>query len=228
MDRPSATRHRIYGRIEAMQIEIALMRIGLAFRALNPSQPRVPAGQPDGGRWTSENGSGSTVGDNDGRVFLISDGGDRNLAVDLRTEEGRGGHTVGRHIGKSDNELFERVRQSQWRNSMGHGGLRRAGSFSSLETANNPVNKTINFNQRAIAPIITGVNDRIFIKYTFDTLTGREAYSTNDQVIYTRDTYSVGVELRRDPRLARSFLRSQRLPVHCWRLKWKLLQNLTN
>ncbi|GJE37173.1 hypothetical protein KHHGKMAE_1229 [Methylobacterium persicinum] len=205
MDRLSATRHRMYRRIEAMQIEIALMRIGLAFRAFNPSQRRVPAGHPDGGQWTSENSSESAFGDNDGRVFFVSDGSDRNLTVDLRAEEGRGGHTVGRHIGKSDDELFEKVRQSQWRTLAGHGGLRRAGSFPSLETAHDLVNKTIILNQSAVAPIIAGTDDRVFIKHTFGSPTGREAYSTNDQVVYTRDTYSVGVELRRDPRLERVF-----------------------
>ncbi|MFC6788460.1 RNase A-like domain-containing protein [Methylobacterium komagatae] len=57
---------------------------------------------------------------------------------------------MGRHIGKNDDELFERVRNSQWRTLVGHGGLRRAGSFSSLEIANDLVNKNINLNQDAL------------------------------------------------------------------------------
>ena len=39
--------------LAGVQVEIKLMRFGLALRASNRDQPRVPAGNPDGGQWTS-------------------------------------------------------------------------------------------------------------------------------------------------------------------------------
>jgi hypothetical protein len=39
-------------------LEVRRLRIALLLRRFNPSQPRVPAGNPDGGQWTSEGGGG--------------------------------------------------------------------------------------------------------------------------------------------------------------------------
>lgn len=90
MERQEMASRRIYRRIEAMQIEIALLRIGLAFRAFNPNQPRVPAGHPDGGQWTSDEGTGMYLGDDDARLIFVSDT-DNRYKVDLKVEEGRRG-----------------------------------------------------------------------------------------------------------------------------------------
>jgi hypothetical protein len=40
------------------RMELRQLRIFLALRRFNPSQPRVPAGHPDGGRWTGGSGGG--------------------------------------------------------------------------------------------------------------------------------------------------------------------------
>jgi hypothetical protein len=37
------------------------LRRDLASKAYNPNQPRVPAGNPDGGQWTSDGGDGGTA-----------------------------------------------------------------------------------------------------------------------------------------------------------------------
>jgi hypothetical protein len=39
--------------INDFEIDLALIRLKLALRALNPNEPRVPAGSPEGGQWTS-------------------------------------------------------------------------------------------------------------------------------------------------------------------------------
>lgn len=115
MERQTMIRHQMYRRIEAMHIEIALLRVDLALRAFNPSQPRVPAGRSDGGQWTSGDDTSVSADDNDVRIYRVSDEDGSSYNVDLRVEEGRGGHTVGRHVGKSDDELFNRVDKTRTR-----------------------------------------------------------------------------------------------------------------
>lgn len=39
------------------QLGLRSLRVSLALRRFNPAQPRVPAGHPDGGRWTDGGGS---------------------------------------------------------------------------------------------------------------------------------------------------------------------------
>ena len=97
-----------------------------AEQRYNPSQPRVPAGNPDGGQWTGEGGGGSAAAhDTEGvEGGDSSDGEDedtggqgggaenaeeprRRPSVNLTEEEGgnHGGHTLRDHVGKSDEEL---------------------------------------------------------------------------------------------------------------------------
>ena len=38
----------------ALRVEIRFQRLLRALKAYNPNQPRVPAGNSDGGQWTSE------------------------------------------------------------------------------------------------------------------------------------------------------------------------------
>lgn len=40
------------------QLEVRRLRIALAAKRFNPNQPRVPAGDPDGGQWTGGGGGG--------------------------------------------------------------------------------------------------------------------------------------------------------------------------
>lgn len=100
MERQTMIRHQKYQRIEAMHIEIALLRVDLALRAFNPSQPRVHAGRSDGGQWTSGDDTSVSADDSDVRIYRVSDGDEDRYRVDLRVEERRGGHTLGRHSGK--------------------------------------------------------------------------------------------------------------------------------
>ncbi|OQP87920.1 hypothetical protein BTR14_00010 [Rhizobium rhizosphaerae] len=59
----------------------------------NPDEPRIPAGQPGGGRWTDS----ATLP----ASYQTTD------YVDLRKEEGKlGAHTIEKHVGKTDAELL--------------------------------------------------------------------------------------------------------------------------
>lgn len=196
---------RFRWQLAALSVEVKLLRLGLILRAYNPGQPRVPAGHPDGGQWTSDDGSIGRQRDDDVRLFFVGDGTDRQYRVDLRSEEGQGGHTLGRHVGKSDDELFERVRKSQWRSLIANGGIKRDGSFDSIESANDLVNQTIESNRTSVDRVASGADARKFIKKLFDRKTGREAYSTDEGIVHMRDTYSVGVELRYDSTSPRGF-----------------------
>jgi hypothetical protein len=62
---------RLKSQIAALRFERAMVRHAMALERcanFNPNQPRVPAGNPDGGQWTSEGGGGSG-GINDTRVI---------------------------------------------------------------------------------------------------------------------------------------------------------------
>jgi len=41
-------------------LELRRLRLAVALKRFNPSQPRVPAGNPDGGQWTSGGGGGNS------------------------------------------------------------------------------------------------------------------------------------------------------------------------
>jgi hypothetical protein len=62
-----ATRTQVRLELASLRLELALLRLGERWRKanFNPNQPRVPAGNPDGGQWTSEGGG---AGRNDPRV----------------------------------------------------------------------------------------------------------------------------------------------------------------
>ncbi|MFC6740395.1 RNase A-like domain-containing protein [Methylobacterium tardum] len=195
---------RMQWQLVALSVEVKLLRLGLVLYAYNPGQPRVPAGQPDGGQWTNEGGIGEVAVGNDAHFILVGSD-DQKYRVDLKAEEGRGGHTLGKHVGKSDDELFERLRKSQSRSWIVDGGMKRDGSFDSIESANDLVNQTLKSNKEAVDRVASGLDDRKFITRSFDYKTGREAYSTDDGVVYMRNTRSVGIESRHDPTSPRGF-----------------------
>jgi hypothetical protein len=201
MERQTMIRHQMYRRIEAMHIEIALLRVDLALRAFNPSQPRVPAGRSDGGQWTSGGDTSVSADDSDVRIYRVSDGDEDRYRVDLRVEEGRGGHTLGRHIGKTDDELFARLAKERAADLP----RRRFGSFDSIETANRLVNQVIDLNKNVVDQVASGKLDSEYFMQNLGEKTGREAYATQEGVMYMRDTYCVGLLILHDPNRKRGF-----------------------
>lgn len=63
---------RFRWQLAALSVEVKLLRLGLVFRAYNPGQPRVPAGHPDGGQWTSDDGSVRSENDNTAHIYNVS------------------------------------------------------------------------------------------------------------------------------------------------------------
>ena len=126
---------------EALKVkaELAELRYELTWaefcrkHGYNPNQPRVPAGNPDGGQWTSgEGGTQSSTGATSDRAAgrndprILSDATPDNLAkpgaqlaqdetarrsrVDLEEERQLGGHAIEGHVNKSPNFLLSRAR----------------------------------------------------------------------------------------------------------------------
>jgi hypothetical protein len=177
----------------------------------------VPAGNSRGGQWTNGRtganianpmgsvGIGDVSGSSElGDLFQITpsapsaDGlqvaGD-GRPVDLLNEED-GGHTIEKHVRKSDQWLLEDVR-SQAQSAIRKGDSFddfRSGSFTSLEAANKLVNATIAANPGQVDRVVADRSPRERLDYDFDTPTGREAYMRNERSqAVLRDTYSVRV-----------------------------------
>ena len=139
----------------------------------SPDQPRVPAGNPDGGQWTGEDGSGSSndasnaanddahandagtqyaapdtrtrtdAAPGESSVQVAASTGLSRSPVDLREEENLGGHAISEHVGKSDAELLEQMEQRTLRLPLVSQIDRREGSFASVEIANDLVNRAL-------------------------------------------------------------------------------------
>lgn len=141
-------------------------------RKYRPDQARVPAGNPDGGRWTNEGRGSSSQGDRGGASGSQGDSGrsdprvpsdatsdnyytpgaqlaqnnwSSGTLIDLRAEDERGGHSIANHVGKSEAYLLNVVHQqalSTTRRGELAEGLRE-GSCPSLESANKLVSSTL-------------------------------------------------------------------------------------
>jgi hypothetical protein len=209
--------------LAAMREELNEIKAELARRRrlweqtkYSPSQPRVPAGSSRGGRWTDGSTGGSIanpMGFVDvgnlresselGGLFQIRpaepDADGIQIAgrpVDLPGEEDRGGHTIEKHVRKSDRWLLDDVR-SQADSAIRKGDYFddfRSGSFTSLEAANKLVNATIAANQGKVDRVVIDRSPKEILDHDFPTPTGREAYMRNERSqAVIRDTYSVRV-----------------------------------
>ncbi len=149
------------------------------------TQPR-----DDHGRWTDGPGVGSA---DDAPVVPVA-GFDFGL-VDLREEEAAGGHAISEHVGKSDEALLMRVRNSVVEGLFTTSSYRRDGSFPSIEAANKLVNATLAQNRPYVEDVANGILDRspLLVGY-FDSPTGREACRVSVRSApYVRVTTGVGV-----------------------------------
>jgi HK97 family phage portal protein len=185
----------------------------------SPDQPRVPAGNPDGGQWTSgreggeaagdESGSGSNGGEaNDVEITPVSQDNDGSYRVDLLEEEERGGHVIREHVGKSESYLKARVKREAFaivERGDSFEGL-GVGSFSSLSSATKLINSTLAENQAIVDRVVRGQDSIGFITSYFNSPTGQEAYLSRFHAQpYMRDTYGVSVVIVRDPRSPKGF-----------------------
>ena len=110
-----------------------------------------------------------------------------------------------RTFGKSTVEILQRVRREQYRAYLFSAGRRSDGTFSSFESANDFVSRTLEENKTDVDLVAEGIKDEIFITRRFGYPTGREAYMKGDTESYIRNTYSVGVFIVNDPTRARGY-----------------------
>lgn len=184
--------------VGVLNLRLAFLEARLSLRAgFDPGQPRAPAGQPEGGRWV--------------RVAQL----DRPaITVDLVEEEAAGGHTIARHVGKSDEWLMARVRPVTTGLFVSP-GVRRAGSFSSLRSANHWTNETLARNFGTVAEVAAGRRSGAFVTSTYTARTGREAFQPTRLAMwnferptgpaYIRQTFGVGVAIFHDPSSPKGF-----------------------
>jgi hypothetical protein len=227
-------------RVEVDELKAALARRRLEEAKYSPSQPRVPAGNPRGGRWTDRGGGQSEgtgfaqpmgnveIGDVSGSselgdLFQIKPDETRvdgvQLAgepVDLLEQEQRGGHAIGEHAGMTYDYLKSRARDNA-QNILDRGddfrGV-RVGSFTSVQSANRLVNSTISDNQDKIDQGVRDGESFVLISKSFESPTGYEAYLARahaESVI--RDTFGVEVLIRPDPGSVRGWRVHTAYPV---------------
>ncbi|MEA2883164.1 MAG: hypothetical protein QOH32_2420 [Bradyrhizobium sp.] len=219
----------------------------------SPDQPRVPAGNPRGGRWTDRSGGQGTVagpsqdrgqataaslaqpmgnvgiGDVSGsseteRLFNIgadaapadsanssagvlkvaaADETGPRYSVNLEEEDARGGHAKSKHVGKTDRELIDVLNADYVRKQSGNLEItdfrREQGSFTSLEQANDLVNRVLEMNKDKVDGVATGKKREATLQERFDFVTGKEAFRPNgDSEPYIRATDNVRVVIRPD------------------------------
>jgi hypothetical protein len=197
------------------RFKAALMRGDFSPRNkanFKPSQPRVPAGNPDGGQWTGTGTPTQTVLSDEqpdpvrpGAQYAQNES--RGRPVDLLEEQRLGGHAIEGHVGKSQEFLLARVRREALdAERVGYAEGLRVGSFSSLEAANKLVNATVARNPALVELVTSGRSGREEVDARFDAPTGYEAYArTERSQPYIRDTYDVRVNIVGDGRAAKGF-----------------------
>jgi Bacterial CdiA-CT RNAse A domain len=178
---------------------LAKAELRSALKKYSADQPRVPAGNPDGGQWTT--GPGTQLAANDSSP---------QKPIDLRDEEapiGKG-HAISEHVGKSDVELLAQMIGKTWRSAGVYD--RREGSFDSIESANYLVNSALDApkNVAEVAAVASGIvrNQWLITLDIPGSVTGRELYrSSPDTEPYMRVTDGVGVVIQYDPTRPRGY-----------------------
>lgn len=142
----------------------------------NPSQPRIPAGHPQGGQWTNSVWSR----DSEGRAYKINEEFGEYF-VDLRAIEGyRGAHTIREHVGKTRAELLVGMGPEASRWAFLSGAKRRNGSCGSYPEALRYVNETIADNIHTVIAVSSGVygSEPKLLTKRYGHRTGGEWYRT--------------------------------------------------
>lgn len=140
-----------------------------------PDEPRVPAGNPGGGQWTGGGGGGAAEQGIDPIVTGSSPVGDpRRYSVDLREEEAPAciGHTIGKHVGKTDAELVQTLKKNTHRGWFVDVVDAREGSFRSVEEANDFTNRVLQMNKGIVDMVASGKMDEKFLEERFGHVPG--------------------------------------------------------
>jgi hypothetical protein len=206
---------RLQSEVKALRREFAQRRLSCALKAgFNPDQPRDELG-----RWTDTGGGNSdprvmsdTVPDISwmpGAQYAQND--TQRYSVNLAEEEAPVGigHTIREHVGKTDAELIDVLRQ-EWRQVYLPEGratyyLPAQGSFSSPISANDFVNQMLQDNRATVDAVANGQGEAVLEK-RFGYMTGKEAFrAAPDAEPYIRNTYGVRVVIRHDDRVERGY-----------------------
>ncbi len=128
---------------------------------------------------------------------------------DLRFHETRGGHTIALHVGKSEAFLLRSVTIPRVRTLFASKYRYRHGSFSSLEAAQKLTNANLSQNAEMVNSVARGDSEDAFVKSTFGSITGKEAYRTTQSAsssIGLRNTIGVGTYIRHAPDMPNGFI----------------------
>lgn len=141
--------------------------------------------------------------------------------VDLRDEEGGShrGHAITDHMGKTDNQLRDRIRNSYKEHWGGWAESdTRAGSFSSVEAANKLINSVLAKNASIVEDVISGrITRSVLLKAFFDPPTGREAYVLTpwkrNASVFFRNTHGAAVLITQDKKAKKGYSVITAFPV---------------
>ncbi|GEP03076.1 hypothetical protein [Methylobacterium oxalidis] len=70
--------------VDSLQVKLSRLRLGLVLHAYDPGQPRVPKGNPEGGRWTDGDRSDALNSEDDAQIIPVGDRSERRYSVDLQ------------------------------------------------------------------------------------------------------------------------------------------------
>lgn len=211
------------------RFKAAMARVLSQKAGYNPDQPRDDHGrwadsgqganEDDGGTQPTTSATSSNSARHDGtrilsdaepdNVFkpgaqLAQDDTARRSPVDLREEDGRGGHTIEKHVSRPPQALIAQTMENFDQNPNARNS--RSGSFSSLESANKLVNSTLAQNGAIVDQVASGVRPRDIVFAKFDSVTGIEAVMPNIRSQpYFQQTYSVGAVIYHDPSSPRGY-----------------------
>jgi hypothetical protein len=196
----AASALRLKAAIAAGRMLVAGWRLQYALKR-NSSwhlQPRVPAGNSDGGQWTDGAGSEDSAG-----TRIAQNENPERYSVNLLEEEAPIGigHTIQDHVGRSPESLLARVRGERYLGIFGTVARYRDGSFPSIQAANKLVNSTLSRNKAVVDAIASGaIAEKTLITAIFSSKTGIEAFRKSEyEQPYLRDTHGVGVVIVHDP-----------------------------
>ena len=199
-------------------------------RRYRPDQPRVPAGSSGGRQWTSGGGGGGGDGDRSGSNdspdssavtprFRTAQNENRDrYIVKLNDEEGCG-HTIERHVGKSNAELLAAIEKERTTARTAVVRVVRyqpaLGSFDSKESANDFVNRVLEANKDLVDTVAEGKLPGATLERIFGYRTGREAYlasGISDPVI--RPTFGVRVIIHGDRKADKGYKVRSAFPMN--------------
>ncbi len=127
---------------------VAELRAYLTLKAgFDPNQPR-----DDDGRWTDTGASG-------GRVMVAQAETPDRYKVNLAEEEARGGHAIRRHVGRSDIDLIVSLKAKDFDTWTHSYRAIAEGTFLSIESANDLVNRTLELNASQVDLVANGALD---------------------------------------------------------------------